>query len=205
MSRTSVIIALGAATLIGCATTPGPEDTAKAYARALAEGRVDDAYALVAPSQKAAGLSREAYARRYAKPEVRTARSQSVEKASGELTATSGALTLVRDGNAWRVVESVGDGGARKVLEAFVAAADAGDFETAYGLLSARLRSRYTPKLLARDFKAEPLAKERLERARAAATAEPVIEGIRAQFPIGEGKAVSLELEQGGYRVTALE
>jgi hypothetical protein len=28
---------------------------------------------------------------------------------------------------------------------------------------------------------------------------------MRAQFPIGEGKAVSLELEQGGYRVTTLE
>lgn len=205
LPRIPALVAFGGAIILGCATTPGPEETARAYSRALAEGRMDDAYALVASRQKDAGLSREAYVKRYEDAELRKARAQSVEEAAGELAASSGSLTLVRDGEAWRVVEPLGDGGARKVLEAFIAAADAGDFEAAYALLGAKLRARYTPSLLERDFKAEPLAKERVERARVAAKAEPVLQGDRALFPIGDGKAVALQLEEGGYKVVALE
>lgn len=205
MSRTSAAIAFGGALLLACASTPGPEETAHAYARALSEGRLDDAYALVAPSQKAAGLSEEAFDARYGDPSARAARAQSVSSAASDLRAQSASLTLVRGEDGWRVVEPMGDGGAQKALQAFISFAEAGDFVGAYGLLASELRARYTPQLLERDFAAEPLAKERLERAKLAAAKEPTLKGEQALFPIGDGKAVRLRVEDGAYRVVALE
>lgn len=56
----------------------------------------------------------------------------------------------------------------RAVAQRFVDASERRDFETAYQSLSSKLRERYTPARLMADFKAEPLAKERIERIRAA-------------------------------------
>lgn len=95
--------------------------------------------------------------------------------------------------------------GPREALLDFVGAAEAGDFERAYALLTGRLRARYTPERLARDYSLEPLSRERLRRATLAADGEPVIEGERAAFPIGDGFAVRLEREGGSWRVESLE
>jgi hypothetical protein len=92
-----------------------------------------------------------------------------------------------------------------EVLADFIAAADRGDFDRAYQLLSGEWRARYTPDRLRRDFLDEPLAKERLERARSALAQRPAIHGEVAEFPIGDGKAVRLVREQGDFRVAALE
>lgn len=92
------------------------------------------------------------------------------------------------------------------VLARFLDAAAAGDFSTAYGLLASPLRARYTPATLERDFTAEPLAKERLARARFALEHQPPAyrEGA-VEFPIAEGRAVRLVPEGGGYKVAAIE
>lgn len=197
--------ALSCALAPGCHTTPGPEATARAYAAALREGRVDDAWALTSGAAGNAGASREAFDRQYADPDRRNRRAEAVEAAAPVMTAGAGAVTLVQANGGWRVVESDPARAARQALEAFLAAAEAGDFDAAYAQLAGVLRARYTPERLAQDFKAEPGAPQRLARARAALGQEPVIEGDEVRFPIGGGRAVRLILDEGRYRVLALE
>lgn len=91
------------------------------------------------------------------------------------------------------------------VLGRFLDAAQSGDFEEAYQWLAGSWRARYTPARLKEDFEREPLGPDRIARARAAMKAAPLIHGDSAEFPIGEGKAVRLVREVGGFRVAALE
>lgn len=200
----SIAIA-GSALLLACQTTPGPDATATAYAAALREGRMDDAWALTSGEAASGGLSRAAFEQRYADAATRRRRADVVEAAVPELTASAGALTLVSAEGGWRVVESDPRRAARQALGAFVTATEAGDFAKAYALLAGPLRARYTPERLAADFDAEPLARERLARARAALENEPVFEDEEAHFAIGDGKVVRLRLEEGEYRVLTLE
>jgi hypothetical protein len=193
-------IVAGAIALMGCRTVTGPEVTARAYAEALREGRLEDAWALTG-----SGLSREEFAERYASAEVRKARAQAVEGAARVLKVRSGPLVLAHDGTRWRVLEPAHEESARQALEAFLSAAESGNFTAAYRLLASELRARYTPERLEQDFSLEPLAKERLVRARAVLASDPTLEGRQVLFPIGEGKAVRLVLEDEGFRVTALE
>ncbi len=93
-----------------------------------------------------------------------------------------------------------------ETLGGFVTAARERDFETVWGLLASPLRARYTPETLARDFsRVEQGALERLSRAGLEASAAPEVEGGRARFPIGDGRAVQLVLEADGWKVEALE
>ncbi len=193
------LLALG-----GCATSrPGPEQAAHSYAQALREGRLDDAQALLASRPDAP--SKAELARRYPDEASRNARAEEIEGSLDELTTRRGALVLVDEKDGWRVVEPSVEIGARKALEAFITAAEAGDFTAAWKLLSGELRARYTPERLQQDFEVEPLARERLARARAALAQEPVIQGETAAFPVGEGRSVRLRREEGSYRVASLE
>lgn len=92
-----------------------------------------------------------------------------------------------------------------QTLEAFLAAAEARNFPKVYGLLSADLQGRYTPDRLEKDFAAEPLASERLARARAAVGQPCVLKEGSALLPLGAGKAVRLVKEPAGYRIAELE
>ena len=96
-------------------------------------------------------------------------------------------------------------GAPSEVLSRFLDAAEAGDFDTAYRMMAGGLRARYTPERLKQDFDREPLAKEKLARARAALKATPSVHGGSVDFPIGDGKAVRLVREDGVFRVMALE
>ena len=176
---------------------------AQAYAQALREGRLDDAHALTA--SRADATSREDLARRYPDQASRSARADQIQQSLGHLSTRDGALVLVQEGDGWRVIEPLLESGARQALEAFLAAAEAGNFVAAWGLLSGELRARYTPERFEADFHAEPLARERLARARTALAYEPVIDGDVVAFPVGEGRAVRLRREEGGYRILSLE
>jgi hypothetical protein len=200
-------VAPAALVLTACRTpAPVPEAAAHSYARALREGRLDDAWAQVALSQREAGLDREAFAQRYAEPRAREARAEEVLGALPALELRAGPLALVREEGAWWVREPLqAPPGAREALEAFIDAAQAGDFERAWTLLAAPLRARYSPSRLEDDFRKEPLSRERLERARAALGTPPVLEGDEARFELGEGRAVRLVREGDVYRVAALE
>ena len=93
---------------------------------------------------------------------------------------------------------------ATEALAAFIAAAKAGDFDRAYALLSGDWRARYTPERLKSDFEAEPLAKERLERARVALAQPPVVRGDVAEFPIVAGRNRAATVNDGGITIEPL-
>jgi len=95
--------------------------------------------------------------------------------------------------------------GSAAVLQRFLDAADRGDFETAYELLSQIWRVRYTPERLKRDFALEPRAKDLLGRARTALKGSAKEEGDVVEYPIGDGNAVRLVREGGAFRIAALE
>jgi hypothetical protein len=82
---------------------------------------------------------------------------------------------------------------------------DAKDWKTAWSLLAAPLRARYTPERLREDFEREPLSQERLRRARIAQKGPVKVGASEALFPLGDERAVRLVLEEGEYRVAAIE
>lgn len=95
---------------------------------------------------------------------------------------------------------------ARGALESFLEASERREFDAVWRLLSSDLRARYTPQRLAKDFGAEPLASERLARARAGLQATELdVDGDRASLPLGTERAVTLVRERDGWKVAALE
>lgn len=97
---------------------------------------------------------------------------------------------------------------AREVLRRFARALEAGRFEEAQGLLSARWRQAYTPGRLALDLRgAGPWGGESAARVVARLGAgEPLVRGAgTARLPTGGGRSALLVLEPGGWRVDALD
>ncbi|WP_257449974.1 hypothetical protein [Archangium lipolyticum] len=185
----------------GCAHTPGPKEVASAYARALEEERLAEARALtsVPPEEQ------QAFAEHYADASVRKARAEEVRAALPELQARAPALTLLQTPEGWRVVEEKPADAPRAVLGRFLDAVEAGDWATAWSLLSDPLRARYTPERLREDFKREPLSAERVRRARLALKGEVKVTGVGAEFPLGKERSVRLVREAGEYKVAAIE
>jgi hypothetical protein len=100
------------------------------------------------------------------------------------------------------------DAAAREVLGRFVRALEAGRFDEAHALLSARWRAASSPSRLAVDFRgAGPSAREAAARvASRLATGEPLersAEGVR--LPVGGGRAALLVAQGGAWRVDSLE
>ncbi|MEW5737379.1 MAG: hypothetical protein AB1938_00550 [Myxococcota bacterium] len=89
----------------------------------------------------------------------------------------------------------------------FLTAAEQGRFDEVHARLSAALRQRYSPERLKSDFEAEPLAKERLARARRAWSARAPwrVDGAVAFLPLDDGHRVRAVQEDGGWRIAALE
>lgn len=198
------LVTLSCCLLAACRTVAGPEHAVEEYARALQEDRLDDAYALTSADSRE-HTSREAFLARYEDPKKRGERAEALLAAAASLRACGSGVEAVREGERWVVRELPSEDGARQALGQFLDASEKGDFATAYRLLSASWRSRYTPERLARDFGLEPLARERLARARVALAGPVILEDGAARFPLGEGKAVRLVREGGAYRVAALE
>jgi hypothetical protein len=101
-----------------------------------------------------------------------------------------------------------GEGQARQALERFAGAAEAGRWQEAWPLLSARWRARTTPARLADDFRASgPVGPEALARVRAllASGAALSLREREAVLAVGQGRNARLVAEEGGWRVDALE
>ncbi|WP_239014168.1 hypothetical protein [Archangium violaceum] len=185
----------------GCAHTPGPREVASAYARALEENRLADALALTnAPPEE-----QPSFLEHYANASVREARAAEVRAALPELQTRAPALSLIQAKEGWRVVEEASADAPRAVLTRFLDAVGASDWTTAWSLLSEPLRVRYTPERLREDFEREPLAAERVRRARLALKGQARVTGSEAEFPLGKEHGVRLVREAGEYRVAALE
>jgi hypothetical protein len=93
-------------------------------------------------------------------------------------------------------------------LSRFVAAVDQGHWPEAWSLLSAQWRGRETPERLAVDLAASgPVGASAVARARAALAAGilPDVRDRAAALAVGGGRAVALVLEDGSWRVDALE
>jgi len=93
-------------------------------------------------------------------------------------------------------------------LQRFAAAAEAGRWDEAWPLLSARWRGRSSPAQLAVDWQAAgPVGREAAARVRAllASGARPVVAGGEATLAVGPGKVARLLSEEGRWRVDALE
>ncbi len=195
-------LALAAAlTATGCAHSPGPTEVASAYARALEENRRADAYALT----KAPPEAQRAFLEHYADASARQNRAAEVRAALPELQVRTPGLALVQTQEGWRVVEEKPADAPREALGRFLEAVKAGDWSSAWSFLSAPLRARYTPERLREDFKHEPLATERVSRARLALEGPVRMTASGAEFPIGQERAVRLVREAGEYRVEAIE
>jgi hypothetical protein len=99
--------------------------------------------------------------------------------------------------------------GPREALARFADALDAGRWEEAWPLLSARWRARTTPALLAQDLTAAgPVGRAALARVRALLAAGAPVEadgGDAAALRVGDGRVARLVREPGGWRVDALE
>lgn len=186
---------------VGCAHAPGPGEVASAYAKALEEDRLADAAALTnAPPE-----ARASFLEHYADAPVRQARAAEVRAAIPELQARAPALSLLQSREGWRIVEEAPEDAPRAVLTHFLDAVQASDWATAWSLLSDPLRARYTPERLREDFKREPLAAERVHRARLALKGPVRVTASQAEFPIGEDRTVRLVREAGEYRVATIE
>lgn len=201
------LAALLAGALSSCAhlgpAPSGPEGAARAYADALDQNRLDAALAL------STGLDEARFRQCYADVGVRARRAAAVRAAADG--AGGAQLKLVLENGAWRVQElepakpQVQEQVAQ-TLARFLDAAEARDFEAALALLGPQLRGRYTPKRFEEDFAKEPLAKERLQRARAALVHGGwIVSADGAQLPVGDEHAVRLVREGEAWRVVALE
>lgn len=185
------------------AAEAGPDQVALAFAQALEEGKLREAYALTQGAEDGS-LTSAQFEARYADAQARRARAEAIRASLSALHADSPGAKLVR-GKGWRVLDAPGEAPGA-VLARFLDAAEAGDFAQVYGLLASPLRARYTPATLERDFAAEPLAKERLSRARFALERQPPVYRAGAvEFPLAEGRAVRLVPEGGAYKVAAIE
>lgn len=195
---------LGAALIgaAGCRTVSGPEQVAEAYARALEENRLDDAHRLTAAQT---GEPLERFKARYAIESERRSRAQQILAGLEQLRLGPDGLAVVREEGRWKISDAPPAEGPKEVLARFIAAAERGDFTDAYQLLAAPWRAVYTPERLRQDFAAEPLAGERLARARAALAGEVVWTDGGAELPIAEGASVKLVREGGAFKVAALE
>lgn len=187
--------------LTGCATSREPTSVAEEYARALEDGRVADAYALTVggPEEEAAFLER------YADADARKARAADVRTGAPLLEARAPSLTVAQSPEGWRVVEARPADVPRAALRRFIDKVEARDWKSAWELLAGPLRARYTPDRLRDDFEREPLAKERLRRARLALNTHVRVGAGEAVFPLGDERAVRLVLEDGEYRIAAIE
>jgi hypothetical protein len=126
------------------------------------------------------------------------------------LAALAAALALSCAGPAGAGAVPTGrsEAAARDALRRFADAAEAGRWTEAYALLSARWRGAYTPARLQADWRgAGPVGREAAERVRALLTAGEPLAGdpARRVLAVGEGRAAVVVLEDGGWRVDALE
>jgi hypothetical protein len=185
----------------GCATTKGPTNIAEAYAKALEENRLAEAYSLTTglPEGEAGFLER------YADVAARRERAAAVRASVDTMEARAPALILERREASWRIVETRPNDEAKAALTRFLNAVEAKDWEKAWRLLSSPLRSRYTPDRFREDYQREPLARERLRRARLSLKGNVKVTGNEATFPLGADRSVRLVMEEGEYRVAAIE
>jgi hypothetical protein len=183
---------LASLSLLSCATAR-PVSSAEAYAQALEAGQLDKAYALTTPSFQSQ-VTEHQFRERFSDIQARAARVAAVREGMAQLSQAAPELFGT---DTTELPEAV--------ILRFVSAVRAQHFEEAWHCLSAPLRARYSVDGLTQDFRAEPAASARLERAVQAAEGIPVKTGDSVRFPTSSGGAVIVVRERDGWRLEALE
>lgn len=215
---------LGFVGLMGChgaaAMNQGPSDTLRAYARALEEGRADDAYALLSDEARR-NVSREAFQRmvRESPGDVQEiARALARPSSDPEITATlvsprGETLVLVFEGGAWRVDASALDFYAqttpRKAIESFLRAYERQRFDILLRFVPDAHREHLDAESLAAAWATKEQSEEmsRITLALRAALPTATIEehGDRASMAYGSGGLVQLVREHGSWKIEDFE
>lgn len=217
--------ALLAAALAGCAHDP-PEAALERYRRALESRDAAQLWALSDASFRAT-FSPEALAEALAAdPSAVATALRSVSEGTAasretvELTQESGArITLVREGGAWRIsgggLELDAFDTPERALASFFRAVDRGRLDVVRRVIPARHAAALSDDEALRAFL--EAAEGRITRARRALMPEGAgsssrtlagrahIDGTRAELSYGPTRRVTLELEQGTWRVVDLE
>lgn len=209
---------------MGChgaaAMNQGPSDTLRAYARALEEGRADDAYALLSDEARR-NVSREAFQRmvRESPGDVQEiARALARPSSDPEITATlvsprGETLVLVFEGGAWRVDASALDFYAqttpRKAIESFLRAYERQRFDILLRFVPDAHREHLDAESLAAAWATKEQSEEmsRITLALRAALPTATIEehGDRASMAYGSGGLVQLVREHGSWKIEDFE
>jgi hypothetical protein len=161
-----VLVALAGATG-GCgASGHAPEDTVSAFARALRDGRADDAYDLMSAEYRRR-VSREEFRRhvRHNRDELReTAEALSHPEGPAEQTARvvlgeGEVVELVRDGGRWRIATNLVDyydqSTPRAALRTFVRAMERERYDVVLRLVPDADREGMTPERMREAFSGE--------------------------------------------------
>jgi hypothetical protein len=192
MKRSPGLALWATLSMLGCASTRAVAP-AEQYAHALETDQLDAAYALTTQAFQSE-VSLAQFRTRFSDPAARSARAAAVREGLAELAEAAPEL-FGKD--ATEPPEAV-------ILH-FATAIRAGRFDEGWRCLSATLRQRYSVEALAQDFRAEPGASARLERAVLAAEGIPVKAGDTVRFPVPGGGAVVVVREGDGWKLQALE
>lgn len=216
MSRVLCIAALSLL-LSGC---PGldagrtPESTVSAFASALREGRIDDAYGLMSEDYRRRVSPEEfrRYFRDYPAEVQQTARALSAPTGRTEQEATveygeGESLRLVRERGRWRVASDVVDfydrSSPRAALRSFVRAMERRRYDVVLSLIPEGDREGMTPERMRETWEGE--GREEVERLLAnlrAALDNPIEEvGDRATMSYGDRFRVQFVREAGEWRI----
>jgi hypothetical protein len=203
---------------LGCGAGPmqqGPSNTLRAYARALQDGRADDAYRLLSSEAKKS-ISLEAFRQmvRDNSGEMRDiaetlARPASDPVVSATATGPKGeTVLLVYEGAQWRLdaasIDLYGQSSPRQAVQAFVRAFD----QKRYDVLLRFVPDAHRDGLSADKLKAAwegPQKEEMLRITAALKTVLPTAKleetGDRATMAYGSGGTVQLVREHGAWRI----
>lgn len=205
--------------IVGCHASTmqqGPSDTLRAYARALEEGRADDAYALLSDEARRS-LSREAFRRMVSESpdEVREiARGLARPSSDPVVTATvispkGESLLLVYEGDRWKIDGSAIDFYAqttpRQAISAFLRAYEHKRYDILLRFVPDAYREGLDAGKLEEAWQAKEQADEmqRITHAIRAALVTSSIEevGDRASMAYGTGGLVQLVREHGSWKI----
>lgn len=194
----------------------GPSDTLRAYARALEEGRSDNAYALLSDEARR-NVSREAFRRMVQESPndvQEIARALARPSSDPQITATlvspqGDTLVLVFEGGAWKIDASALDFYAqttpRKAIESFVRAYERKRYDVLLRFVPEAHREHLDAASLAQAWSTKEQGEEmdRITLALRAALPTATIEehGDRASMAYGTGGLVQLVREHGVWKI----
>lgn len=200
----------------GCAhhAPAGPDDTVRAFAAAVAAGRIDDAYALMSAEYRA-GHTRDAFVRSLPSPSSPNALGRlggghaqlraEVELGDGER------LSLVQEAGGWRFARDPLDlypqQAPDEALRSFVRAIERKRWDVVLRFIPQKYRNTITAETLQKSWEGDRRSELMAQLATVRAHLDEPIElvGDEARLPLAERKQAKLVREDGVWKIETLE